>query len=140
MPDDVLLNKSDIIERCLKRIREMYGNDVEDFESDFMLQDAVILNLQRACQAAIDAAMHIVRVRGLGLPQESRDSFRILEEAGVIRHDVSEKMQAMTGFRNIAVHDYQNLNLEIVESIIKNNLDDFRELIKDLLKSSDKNI
>jgi len=139
MPDDVLLNKSDIIERCLKRIREMYGNDVEDFESDFMLQDAVILNLQRACQAAIDAAMHIVRVRGLGLPQESRDSFRILEESGVIRHDVSEKMQAMTGFRNIAVHDYQNLNLDIVESIIKNNLDDFMELIKDLLKSSDKN-
>ena len=73
MPDDVLLNKSDIIERCLKRIREMYGNDEEDYESDFMLQDAVILNLQRACQAAIDAAMHIVRVRGLGLPQESRD-------------------------------------------------------------------
>jgi len=42
----------------------------------------------------------------------------------------------MTGFRNIAVHDYQNLNLDIVESIIKNNLDDFRELIKDLLKSA----
>lgn len=36
----------------------------------------------------------------------------------------------MVGFRNIAVHDYQAINLDIVESIVKTRLDDFREWIK----------
>jgi len=35
-------------------------------------------------------------------------------------------MKAMVGFRNVAVHDYRNLNLEIVRSILDGRLDDFR--------------
>lgn len=35
-------------------------------------------------------------------------------------------MQAMVGFRNVAVHDYQELSLDIVRSILENKLIDFR--------------
>ena len=75
MPDDVLLNKAGITERYLQRIEEEYRGHEDELENNLTRQDSIILNLQRACEAAIDGATHIVRVRRLGLPQESREAF-----------------------------------------------------------------
>lgn len=61
------------------------------------------------------------------MPQESRGPFELLEGAGWIEPDLSRRMRAMVGFRNIVVHDYQRLRLEIVRSILENHLNDFRE-------------
>ncbi len=126
MADDVLLNKVAIIERCLKRVDEEYRGHEQEFATNLTRQDAIILNLLRACEAAIDLAMHLVRAKRLGLPQESREAFTLLEQAGVIEAPLAQRMRAMVGFRNIAVHDYQRLNLDIVRMIIEKHLDDFR--------------
>jgi len=126
--DDVMLNKAAIIGRCLQRIEEEYRGHESQLKSDFSRQDAIVLNLQRACEAAIDGAMHMVRRRRLGVPQQSRDAFAMLESAGLLDPALSRSMQAMVGFRNVAVHQYQDLNLDIVRSIIENRLQDFRAL------------
>lgn len=126
MVDDVLLNKAAIIERCLKRIDEEYRGHERDFRANFTRQDSIILNLLRACEASIDLAMHLVRSRRLGLPQESREAFTLLEQAGLLNAALAARMRAMVGFRNIAVHDYQKLNLDIVESILQKHINDFR--------------
>jgi uncharacterized protein YutE (UPF0331/DUF86 family) len=133
MADDVLLNKTAIIERCLRRINEEYRGHEQELETNFTRQDAIILNLLRACEASIDAAMHVVRQRRLGLPQESRDAFRLLEEAGLLTKELSGQMQKMVGFRNIAVHDYRQLSLEILRSILAARLDDFRAFARAVL-------
>ena len=135
MADDVLLNKSASIERCLGRIADEYAGHEDELETDYTRQDSIVLNLQRACEAAIDAAMHQVRVKGLGIPQESRDAFRMLEEAGLLSAELSSHMQAMVGFRNIAVHDYQKLNLEIVHAILGERLNDFRQFAKVMIST-----
>lgn len=134
MVDDVLLSKAASIERCLQRIAEEYQGHAHELETDQTRQDAIILNLQRACEAAIDAAMHVVRVKRLGLPQESREAFRLLEDAGLLTSKLSQHMQAMVGFRNVAVHEYQKLNLEIVRAILKERLADFEEFAKFLVE------
>ncbi|MDB5929676.1 MAG: hypothetical protein JWR60_1383 [Polaromonas sp.] len=54
MADEVLLNKAASIERCVRRAREEYGRDLATFATDFTRQDAAILNIQRACEAALD--------------------------------------------------------------------------------------
>jgi len=54
MADDVLLNKASIIERCLHRIEDEYQDDPANLYENVTRQDAIVLNLQRACQAAID--------------------------------------------------------------------------------------
>lgn len=133
MADDVLLNKAAIIERCLGRIDEEYRGHEHELETNFTRQDAIILNLLRVCEACIDAGMHIARRRRLGLPQESRDAFRLLEEAGVISKELSTQMQKMIGFRNIAVHDYRKLNLKILRSILDHRLDDFRNFVRTVI-------
>lgn len=131
MPD-VVLNKIQTIERCLKRIREEYVGFEDIFEENYTKQDSVILNLERASQASIDIATHIVKVKGLGLPNTSRELFDLLLENHIISEDICKQMQGMVGFRNIAVHDYQNLNIEIVVAIVEKNLGDFEGFVREV--------
>lgn len=134
MPEDTQLNKADIIRRCLKRIRDEYGGQTSNLE-DWTKQDAIVLNLLRACEAAIDLAMYEVAKRRLGIPQASRDAFAMLEQAGVIAAQLSRRMQAMVGFRNIAVHSYQQIQLPILSRILDHHLGDFEAFISAILRS-----
>lgn len=123
MADDVLLNKAASIERCVARAREEYAKDPDTFESDQTRQDAAILNLQRACEASIAAGNRLIRTRRLGLPQSARDVFDILAKAALIEPELATVMKQMTGFRNIAVHDYQAMQIPIVIAIIQKHTD-----------------
>ena len=128
MADDVVLNKAATIERCLRRVREEAAADPA--LADQTRQDAVVLNLQRACQAAIDLAMRRARVGGAGVPQTSRDAFRLLVESGDLAAPLGEQMQRMVGFRNVAVHDYQAVSLPILRAIVADHLGDFEAFVR----------
>lgn len=78
--------------------------------------------------------MHIISLNSLGIPQKSRDAFDILFQNDIIDKTFAERLKAMVGFRNIAVHDYKTLNLEIVKSIIEFHLDDFLDFTKLIIK------
>jgi len=119
--DEILINKLTTINRCLKRISEDFQYD---FGSNFTKQDAVILNIERACQAAIDMGNRVIRIKKLGLPQSNRDTFVKLEINGIVSRDMSLKMQAMAGFRNLAVHDYGSMNIAVVIDIIEHRIND----------------
>ncbi|MBU4510129.1 DUF86 domain-containing protein [bacterium] len=123
MIDDVILNKTEIVKRCISRAKEEYDCNPKNLEN-YTKQDSVILNIQRACEAVIDLGMHVIAERGLGIPQTSRDTFEILQNNKIISHEMSERLKAMIGFRNIAIHNYQNLNLKIIQAIIEKDLKD----------------
>lgn len=135
--DDVLLNKAAIIERCLQRIEEEYRGAEDQLETNFTKQDSIVLNLQRACEASIDMGNLVVRRRRLGVPQSSRDTFALLERARLIDPRLSRNLQGMVGFRNVAVHDYQSLNLQVLRAVLERNLPDFTALCRCLLQTSD---
>ncbi|MGE3175955.1 MAG: DUF86 domain-containing protein [Vicinamibacterales bacterium] len=118
MADDVLINKAAAIERAVARAREIHGGDDRHLTENQTTQDAIILNLQRACESSIDAAMHLVRVHRLGVPQHTREAFQMLEAAGRITPDLAARLQRMVGFRNIAIHEYQRLDVAIVRAIV----------------------
>ncbi|WP_028292313.1 type VII toxin-antitoxin system HepT family RNase toxin [Oceanobacter kriegii] len=125
MADDVLINKAATIERCVGRVQEEYEADKANFATNYSRQDAAILNIQRACEAAIDMGQHLIRREKLGVPQGSRDVFKLLEQGQWITADIADVMKRMVGFRNIAVHDYQTLQLPITVAVIEKHLTDF---------------
>ena len=125
MTDDVLLNKAATIERCVARAREEYAHNPATFATDYTRQDAAILNIQRACEAALDMGQHLIRREKLGIPQSARDVFALLAQGGWITSPLAESLKHMVGFRNIAVHDYQAMQLPITVSIIESHLDEF---------------
>lgn len=135
MVDDVTLNKAAAIERAVRRAREEYDAHDPNLFDNQTKQDAIVLNLQRACESSIDAAMHLVRVQRLGVPQETREAFELLEKAGLIDAALAVRMKKMVGFRNVAIHDYQKLSLDIVRQILLEHLDDFLAFTRVLLKA-----
>jgi uncharacterized protein YutE (UPF0331/DUF86 family) len=131
MIDDIDLNKAAIIRRCLKRISEEYRDNPSRLD-DFTIQDSIVLNLLRACEAAIDLAMHRVAQGRFGIPQTSRDSFQLLAQNGILSHASATAMKHMVGFRNIAVHNYQNIQLPILQAIVEKHLVDFESYLGEL--------
>jgi uncharacterized protein YutE (UPF0331/DUF86 family) len=122
--NDVVIQKIDSIHRCIKRAREEYTAAGDHFANDYTRQDAAVLNLMRACEQSIDLANYLVKKEKLGVPSDSADSFDLLEKGGILPPDLSSRLRKMIGFRNTVVHEYQSINIRIVETIITEGLAD----------------
>ncbi len=129
---DIFYAKLSNIQNCLRRIRDVTHLDPELLD-ELNIQDIFVLNLQRTIQSSIDLAAHVVAAEELGLPSSLKDNFVLLERAGILTKDETLKMSRMVGFRNIAVHDYQNLDLAVLKSILVIHLPDIEEFTRRLL-------
>jgi len=132
---DIISAKTGTIQRCLRRIQQVTKLDPSTLEN-VDVQDIFAVNLQRAAQAAIDLATHVVASRALGVPQDLKENFRLLQAAQLISPSLAEKMQRMVGFRNIAVHEYQDLDLAVLKSILLNNLRDLEDFYSAILEQA----
>jgi uncharacterized protein YutE (UPF0331/DUF86 family) len=130
---DVIFAKVANIQRCLKRISTITNDDPNSLDN-IDKQDIFVLNLQRAIESTIDIATHIIASQGLGITTTVKENFKILNEAGIIDAELMKKMQATVGFTNIAVHDYASLDINILKSILQNNLKDIEEFYTLILK------
>ena len=123
--NDIIMNKKESVERCIKQIGIYYAKPSDvPFEEDYLKQDAIAVNLQRAAEQVIDLANYVIRQKKLGLPKESRESFEILAGAGIIPRELADKLKGMVGFRNILVHQYENLDIKIMVDVIEHHLGD----------------
>ena len=120
----IALTKAQSLQRCVERARQEYTAAGDQFLSDYSSQDAAILNVVRACEIAIDLSNHLVSQRKLGIPSTNRESFELLCEAGLVSEALCQSLYNMVVFRNIAVHVYQKLKLEVVVDVIQYRLDD----------------
>ena len=120
----VIAQKITSLQRCIVRAREELATAGADFGNNFSRHDAAVLNVIRACATTIDLANILIRKRKLGIPTESRESFQILTREKLLDRNLADRLKRMVGFRNLAVHQYRELDLGIVESVIRNNLDD----------------
>ena len=129
----VILSKYERIEKSINRINEEYVGNCENLY-DYRRLDAIVLNLQRACELVIDIAMYIVSTKKLGLPQSKKEAFELLMKNNYIDAETLKKMKGMIGFRNIAIHDYKEIDEEILQNIIENHLSDLLEFARNMLK------
>jgi uncharacterized protein YutE (UPF0331/DUF86 family) len=132
--NNILLGKAEIIERSLARVEGTYVRHASDIDTNIDAQDIIVLNLQRTCEAAIDMAMHLVRIRQLGLPKSSAEAFALLEQDGILDATTAERMKKMVGFRNVAVHDYRELDWAILKSIVTRDLQEIRNFSKHIIQ------
>ena len=131
MPDDVVMQKLASIDRCMRAVRDYVAGDLDRLREPIVL-DAVVLNLQRACEQAIDAACREVSRLGLGVPADSADALSLLERESLLSPPLAERMRRMVGFRNVAVHEYRRLDPAIVRTVVEHRLGDFEALCREL--------
>jgi uncharacterized protein YutE (UPF0331/DUF86 family) len=122
--NDIVTNKIQSIQRCVLRAREEYGADPDGFAINYTRQDAAILNVVRACEQSIDLANHVIKNYKMGIPTASAESFDLLHKQGVITAELAENLRRMVRFRNTVIHQYQRLDLTIVQTVIVSGLDD----------------
>lgn len=132
--NDVALAKLASIRRCAQRIRDVTGGDPERVQ-DLDVQDSVVLNLQRAIEAAIDLAAHLVSQHDWGLPDSLKAHFTILAREKVIDVTLCRHLEAMVGFRNIAVHDYEAIDVAILKRIVAERLSDLEAFAAAAIRS-----
>lgn len=130
---DVIFAKVSAIQKYLKRIQEVTKLNPDSLD-DEIIEDVFVLNLQRAVQSCIDIAGHIVASMGLGVPNSIKENFIKLEESKIIQPELSKKLQAMVGFRNIAIHEYEKIDKAILKSILVKNLRDIEEFYTAVIK------
>ena len=133
LEQDVILSKISIIKKCLKTIASVKENAGKELEG-YLIDDITVLNLQRAIQAAIDTAHIIIADNGLELPATYKQSFAILAKQKIIPHALAQDLMKMVGFRNIAVHNYQQIDTEILHSICIHHLKDLEDFYTRIFK------
>ncbi len=119
----------DLVAKLLAQI-ETYVRELktlsqpERIETDVREERFVEHTLQLAIQAALDVASHIVSDDRLGEPKTNRQLFEILARHGWISEELHELLRQVVGFRNILVHGYSDVDLDIVRRIVETDLDD----------------
>jgi uncharacterized protein YutE (UPF0331/DUF86 family) len=122
--NEVVTNKIQSIQLCITRAREEYQADPDHFATNYTRQDAAILNVIRACEQAIDLANHVIKNHKMGVPTSSAESFEVLQRQGIIDDELAKQLKKMVCFRNLVIHRYQKMDLEIVKTVILSGLED----------------
>lgn len=114
------------LDEALQTLRKHQGKPLDDLEADLEERWVVERGLQLAVQNALDIATHIVASAGRDVPDYASaiDELSALE---VLSRDFAARFRAIAGFRNVIVHAYLDLDLQIVHRLLNERLDDFTE-------------
>ncbi len=126
MAKAVISEKLESLRRCLGRIREKCPESAQALARDIDAQDILVLNLSRAVQLCVDIGAHLISHSNRPAPQTMGETFTVLADMGLLSETTALAMRRAVGFRNIAVHGYENLNITIVYKIATDHLADFR--------------
>jgi uncharacterized protein YutE (UPF0331/DUF86 family) len=126
---DVLRRRLEQLNISLRKLERYKDISFEEFAEDDVIQDVVEYNLFISINMMVDIAMHIVVDEKLGSTDNMREAFEILYKEKYIKKEDMINYKNMIAFRNILSHEYVKIDKKIVFSVLKNNLDDFRNFI-----------
>ena len=89
-------------------------------------------------EVCLALANHINATQGLRAPKEYRDSFRVLNEAGILPDDFLSTMQALAGLRNLLVHLYWDVDDRMLHDAIGGELADFDTFVGHIIAFLDR--
>ncbi|MFM7272506.1 MAG: type VII toxin-antitoxin system HepT family RNase toxin [Gammaproteobacteria bacterium] len=122
--------------RYLARIEQKCPTSASLLAADPDAQDIVVLNLSRAVQLCVDIGSHLLSDTPEQAPRTMGEVFATLSARAAISPETAERLRRAVGFRNIAVHNYERIDWEVVHAIATRFLDDFRRFASEVGCSS----
>jgi uncharacterized protein YutE (UPF0331/DUF86 family) len=129
----IILRKLSELDIYTKQIKEFSSIKLDVYKSDWKTQRIVERTLQMRIETCADIANHIVSDGGMRIPTNYADTFKVLSENSVIDTELYAIMNKIAKFRNIVVHQYENVDAEIVISILNKHLKDFEKFCNAIL-------
>lgn len=133
---DLVLKKLAFIETCLTELRTL--SRPEALETDVKERRFVEHTLQVCLQAVQDVASHIVADQRLGEPSTNQQLFQLLQSAAWIDEPLADALRAAIGVRNVLVHGYTAVDLNIVRDVLAHHLDDIANFARVIRTHLDK--
>jgi uncharacterized protein YutE (UPF0331/DUF86 family) len=121
----IVEKKLRVIEEMISEIRHWNITSFAMLQENVMLQRAVERDLQVAIEAVIDTAERVLAIEKQPPPPTAADAIQKLQTMGIIPPNPA--YIDMIKFRNFIVHRYEQIDLEIVYTAIKNKLILFEE-------------
>lgn len=121
--------KLKFIAEDLKHLEDFSDYTLDDLAKDYMKHAAVERLLERIVVRATDINNHLIAEIGQGVEKVRGygDSFLQLAEFGLYSQGVAQKLADDAKFRNVLVHEYNNIDKLLVYKKIKEVLDDFHK-------------
>ncbi len=138
MDELIVERKLDSLYRCINRINEKCPANAQELSADIDLQDVIVLNLSRAVQLCVDLASHLLSDTDSTPPNTMGETFELLSVQKIIDDELALRLKKSVGFRNLAVHNYDALNWDIVYAVATKHLDGFRKFAEALTLRLDK--
>jgi len=121
----VVHQKLQLLEDYVRQLRRFRERTLEEVSADLGLAWAIEHGLQVSIQCVIDVCQYLVAQLALGVPNTSEEAVDLLRKAGVFPNEFAQTLVRMIRFRNILVHVYAKVDVEIVRNNLQNHLDDF---------------
>ena len=131
---DLLRRKLTELAEYVSQVSEYRELTGERYRADWKTQRIVERTLQMAIETCVDVAGHVIADRGLRAPSTYAETFEILVQAQLMSADLGRAMVQMTGFRNVIVHEYAQIDVDTVIRILQEHLEDFRRFEAEALR------
>lgn len=119
----------------LKKYRSITKKKLEE---DYILKSAIERNFHLALECIFDIGELIISMEGFRKPESYREIIEILGKENVIPQEFAEKLAPAAGFRNILVHRYSEVDLDLICRYLREKLTDLEKFIQLIVKYLDK--
>lgn len=137
--DKTLLNSMlDNLKSQLNKIEDM-DVSLEQILEDEDIQDLLDRRMQVALECCIDIAAHLATGMSLPRQEHASDVFLLLGKNELIPKELAEKMAQATGFRNILVHEYTQIDYKLAYSDLNEKLEDLKSFGRQVVGVLNKN-
>ena len=90
--------------------------------------------LHLSIEVLLDVAKLMIIAQQFPRPEEPQDALRVLHEKGVLGADLYDKLAGISGFRNVLIHEYEQVDKDIVYGYLQNNISQFKEYKRQVLR------
>ena len=133
MDTKVIATRLQKLEGYVRHLRDLQHASLDEYLADENLQAIVERRLQVAIQACVDIASYLIAQLGLQSPDEPQNVFAVLGREGILSSALADRMIGMVRFRNILVHDYLDIDSEIVYALLANRIGDFEQFAQEII-------
>lgn len=129
-----ILGKIDDLEAYLSELKQIVPESFADYQKIEKKRSCERL-LHLCIECAVDICKLFVSGLKLGLPHEENDLFDKMFKNNILSPEMISLLKEMRAFRNILIHEYAEVDNEIVYEMAKTRLGDFEALKKEIVNA-----
>jgi uncharacterized protein YutE (UPF0331/DUF86 family) len=120
------------MEESLRDLRLLADRSADDLAAAPLERAAAERLVQVVVDLAVDVNSHLVVASGAAAPETGRESFPAAAAIGALDDELAERLAPSAGLRNLLVHRYADIRLDLLAAGVAATLEDFPSYIRQI--------